>query len=95
MITIERETLRELLKEAYEAGWYGSLELCDAEVERLEKKAEEKAKPCVSEILASHPKFDINYAIHLTPSLQSSHLSFKQVAALLTLTMHWQDVGDG
>lgn len=42
-MNIARETLRQLLREAYEQGWRGSLELSDSTVNSLLKKAESQA----------------------------------------------------
>lgn len=95
MITIEKETLKELLREAYEAGWYGSLELCDAEIERLEKKAEEKAKPCTSEILASFPKLDLNYTYPAYALAPEQPFIIQTSGSTNYSNMHWQEVGDG
>jgi hypothetical protein len=45
-ITISGESLKELLNEAYEAGWFGSLELKESAIDELL----EKAKKCASSI---------------------------------------------
>lgn len=39
LITIDKEKLRELFVEAYEAGWHGSKELASSAAEELVKKA--------------------------------------------------------
>lgn len=107
-VTIDKNVLRRMLLEAYEAGWYGTLELKDQTVEELLVKfkdllGDDKFIPI--SVDASYriindqpppPNINLSFEIPMPHPIQ---LDFGDVRiiddAIQIRPEHWESVGDG
>jgi hypothetical protein len=99
MISLKKEQLAELLEQAYQSGWYGTLELKESVVKDMLKKAEDMSPVNFSSLssnsftgggnglndLNSFPSYNQSFANSYF-SIEGSQLSHQQDSNQLTLT---------